>query len=251
MTDKVLLVGRGPLMVEAVRFFEGKGVHVLPLETATYRESAEVTAVVDVMSGPLEEKMKDLREAEALVAKNVPIFSSVLRYMATRIAAGLKGPERLVGFSPLLLEEGEVLEASRPLQAEEDASWDRHLRLWERWGKRVEILGDEPGLVFPRTLALMVNEAAWILTEGGADRRDIDTAMKKGTNHPFGPLEWADQIGVDQVLAILEGLQEELGDDRYRPAPFLRRMVYAGRLGESTGQGFHRYETVKAGDGHA
>jgi 3-hydroxybutyryl-CoA dehydrogenase len=91
-------------------------------------------------------------------------------------------------------------------------------------------------------LALLVNEAAFALSEGVARARDIDLAMKKGTNYPFGPLEWADEIGIDQIIAILLGLQRELGEDRYRPAPLLRKMSYAGFLGQASARGFYLYE---------
>jgi 3-hydroxybutyryl-CoA dehydrogenase len=88
---------------------------------------------------------------------------------------------------------------------------------------------------------MIINEAAFALMEGVASAEDIDTAMKLGTNYPLGPLEWADRIGLDQVLAVLEGLQAEYGDDRYRPAPLLRQLVRAGHCGQSTGRGFHSY----------
>ena len=74
-----------------------------------------------------------------------------------------------------------------------------------------------------------------------AQAEDIDQAMRLGTNYPLGPLRWADQIGLDEVLAVLEGLQRETGDDRYRPAPLLKKMVLAGWLGENSGRGFYNY----------
>jgi 3-hydroxybutyryl-CoA dehydrogenase len=100
---------------------------------------------------------------------------------------------------------------------------------------------DAPGLVFPRILSLIVNEAARSLDEGVA-AGDIDTAMRLGVNYPAGPLGWADRAGLDEVLAVLEGLQRETGDDRYRPAPLIRKMVLAGRLGEASGRGFYDYK---------
>ena len=95
--------------------------------------------------------------------------------------------------------------------------------------------------MFPRILSLIINEAARSLDEGIATAEEIDVALRLGTNYPQGPLRWADEIGLDEVLAVLEGLQEETGDDRYRPAPLLRKMVRAGRLGEAAGRGFHEY----------
>lgn len=94
------------------------------------------------------------------------------------------------------------------------------------------------GLVFPRIVSLIMNEAARSLGEEVTGADEIDIAMRLGVNYPQGPLRWADQAGLDEVLAVLEGLQRETGDDRYRPAPLLKRMVQAGWLGERTGRGF-------------
>jgi 3-hydroxybutyryl-CoA dehydrogenase len=88
---------------------------------------------------------------------------------------------------------------------------------------------------------LLVNEAARSLEEGVAKAEEIDIAMRLGVNYPQGPLRWGDQVGLDEVLAVLEGLQRETGDDRYRPTPLLKRLVTAGFLGETTGKGFYSY----------
>jgi 3-hydroxybutyryl-CoA dehydrogenase len=96
--------------------------------------------------------------------------------------------------------------------------------------------------MFPRILSLIVNEAARALEEGVASAEEIDIAMRLGVNYPQGPLKWADQIGLDEVLAVLEGLQRETGDDRYRPAPLLKKLVSADFLGEITGRGFYVYK---------
>lgn len=89
----------------------------------------------------------------------------------------------------------------------------------------------------------MVNEAAGVLSEGTAAAKDIDLAMKLGTNYPMGPMEWGDSIGLDLVLEVMKGLYNEWGEDRYRPSPLLRRMVQSGRLGKKTLHGFYRYES--------
>ncbi|MEK6252519.1 MAG: 3-hydroxyacyl-CoA dehydrogenase family protein [Actinomycetota bacterium] len=104
-------------------------------------------------------------------------------------------------------------------------------------GLHVEWVGDSPGLVLGRIVCQLVNEAAFALQKGVGSAAAIDTAMRLGFNYPHGPLEWGDAIGLDHVLAVLDALHEELGEERYRAAPLLRRMVAEGRLGRRTGSG--------------
>ena len=105
-------------------------------------------------------------------------------------------------------------------------------------GLHVEWVGDSPGLVLGRIVCQLVNEAAFALGKGVADADGIDTAMRLGFNYPEGPLRWGDRIGLDHVLAVLDALHAELGEERYRAAPLLRRLVADGHLGDSTGGGF-------------
>ena len=114
-------------------------------------------------------------------------------------------------------------------------------RFFNSLGKQVEWVGDAPGLVLGRIVCQLVNEAAFAVTEQVGSAADVDTAMRYGYNYPRGPLEWADTIELDQVLATLDALHSELGEERYRAAPLLRRMVAAGKLGRSTGEGFFSY----------
>jgi 3-hydroxybutyryl-CoA dehydrogenase len=109
-------------------------------------------------------------------------------------------------------------------------------------GKHVVWVGDAPGLVLGRIACQIINECAFALGEGVGSARDIDTGMVLGLNHPRGPLSWADQIGLDHVLAVLEALCREYREERYRPAPALRRLVLAGRLGAHTGGGFFDHQ---------
>lgn len=101
---------------------------------------------------------------------------------------------------------------------------------------------ESPGFVVNRILVPMINEAVFLLQEGSASAQDIDTAMQLGANHPMGPpLALADLVGLDICLAIMETLHQELGEDKYRPAPLLRKMVRAGKLGRKTKAGFFEY----------
>ena len=103
------------------------------------------------------------------------------------------------------------------------------------------MVNDSPGFVVNRILFPMINEAVYTLMEGVSTAEDIDAAMKAGANHPMGPLALADLIGLDTTLAVLEVLQRDIGDTKYRPCPLLRRYVAAGRLGRKSGAGFFTY----------
>jgi len=128
-------------------------------------------------------------------------------------------------------------ESSSPLAAA------RAERFFNALGKHVAWVGDAPGLVLGRIVCQVINESAFALGEGVGEARDIDLGMVLGLSHPHGPFEWADAIGLDHVLAVLEALCDEYREERYRPAPALRRLAAAGRLGRASGAGFFDYET--------
>jgi 3-hydroxybutyryl-CoA dehydrogenase len=115
------------------------------------------------------------------------------------------------------------------------------LDVCRKMGKEPWEVNDSPGFISNRVLCPMINEAIFALQEGVGTPEAIDAIMKLGMNHPMGPLALADMVGLDVVLAVLEVLQRDLGDDKYRPAPLLRRMVDAGWLGKKAGRGFYQY----------
>ena len=115
-------------------------------------------------------------------------------------------------------------------------------RFFSTLGKHTAWVGDGPGLVLGRIVCQVINECAFALGEGVGSAEDIDAGMVHGLNYPRGPMAWADQIGLDHVSAILDALHDELGEERYRMAPALRRLGLAGRLGRQTGEGFFRYD---------
>ena len=114
-------------------------------------------------------------------------------------------------------------------------------RFFKALGKHVAWVGDAPGLVLGRIVCQVINESAFALGEGVGSARDIDTGMVLGMSHPRGPFEWADTIGLEHVMAVLVALCEEYREERYRPAPALRRLLAAGRLGRAGGAGFFEY----------
>jgi 3-hydroxybutyryl-CoA dehydrogenase len=146
------------------------------------------------------------------------------------------------------LEKGSTVEVAAGLQSSE-AALNIAQEFWASLGLQTTRVADGPGLVRMRILSMLVNEAATALMDGVATPADIDTAMRLGTNYPRGPLAWGDLIGLDVVLGVMRGLQEEYGEDRYRPCPLLTRYAQAGRLGQKSGKGFFDYgsEVERAG----
>jgi 3-hydroxybutyryl-CoA dehydrogenase len=146
-----------------------------------------------------------------------------------------------IGFHALPpLEETRIVELTRSADADAVAA-QRVEHFFRSLGKHVEWVGDAPGLVLGRIVCQLVNEAAFAIQEEIGSAEDIDTAMRLGFNYPRGPLEWADQIGLEQVVATLDALFEERHEERYRVAPLLRSMLAEGRLGRWAGSGFFEY----------
>lgn len=237
----VLLVGASPLHAELHQLITACGHRVLTLQEAVKVPKA-VSLAIEVTNSHLEAKAEQLRELDRLLAPSVPIVTTSLAVTATEAASWTQHPERVCGFGTLVpLAERELFEIAPALQTDE-AVIGAVASFFHSLGKETEIVEDEVGLVFPRILSLIINEAAFALMEKVATPQDIDTAMKKGTNYPFGPLEWADRIGLDEIFAIVRGLHRDLAEERYRPAPLLRKLVLANRVGVRSGQGFYTYE---------
>jgi 3-hydroxybutyryl-CoA dehydrogenase len=187
-------------------------------------------------------KIDLLKEAQKSLTADGILASNTSSISITQLAAATNHPDRFIGmhfFNPVPLMK--LVEVVRGLQTS-DETVVRAVALAEEVGKTPVECNDHPGFVSNRVLMPMINEAVCCLAEGVAEADAIDQIMKLGMNHPMGPLALADLIGLDVCLYIMEVLHRDLGEDRYRPSPLLRKMVQAGRLGKKNGRGFYKYE---------
>ena len=197
--------------------------------------------LVEAVPEKLDIKRHALTEADRLLRDDVIIASNTSSIAMTTLAAMTKRPDRFVGMHfmnpvPVMT----LVEVIRALQTS-DASFNLTMELSKKLGKTPVAVNDAPGFVSNRVLMPLINEAAYTVMEGVATPEAVDTVMKLGMNHPMGPLELADFIGLDVCVDIMHVLHEGLGDPKYRPCPLLVRMVDAGWLGRKSGRGFYSY----------
>ncbi|MFW5946354.1 MAG: 3-hydroxybutyryl-CoA dehydrogenase [Candidatus Natronoplasma sp.] len=198
--------------------------------------------IIEAVVEDVEIKKEVFSDLDEICGPETILASNTSTIPITELASATERPENFIGmhfFNPVSLMD--LVEVIRGLETE-DTTTETILSLTRQIGKEPVEVKDSPGFAVNRMLIPMINEAVFTLHEGVASKEDIDKVMKMGANHPMGPLELADMIGLDVVLEIMEVLHEEMGDDKYRPCPLLRKMVRAGKLGKKTGEGFYDYK---------
>lgn len=197
--------------------------------------------VIEAVPENLDLKRRIFTDLDHIAPPHAILASNTSSISITALGAATRRPEKVVGlhfFNPVAVM---ALVEVIPGQATDPTTIDTVTEFARRLGKTPVRTLDSAGFIVNRLLCPMLNEAIFALQEGLGTKEDIDTAMKLGASHPMGPLELADYVGLDVLLDVMTVLHTNLGEDKYRPAPLLRRMVAAGHLGRKTGRGFYTY----------
>ncbi len=231
------LVGKGKLTAEQRAAIMGR---ISVAEGYAAFENCDV--VVEAATENQELKKKIFSDLDKAVKPGAILASNTSSISITLLGAQTKRPEKVIGMHfmnpvPVM----KLVEIVRGL-ATDEATYATVIELGRRFGKSLVTAKDIPGFIVNRLLIPFLNEACFALQESLGSVDDIDNGVKLGLNHPMGPFELADLIGLDTCLAISEVLHAELGDDKYRPCPLLRQYVAAGWLGRKVGRGFYEYK---------
>ncbi|HWU90527.1 MAG TPA: 3-hydroxyacyl-CoA dehydrogenase NAD-binding domain-containing protein [Kofleriaceae bacterium] len=207
-----------------------------------HEDLVECDLVIEAAPEREDLKLGIFKSLGALCKDDSILASNTSSISITKLASASGRPDRVIGMHfmnpvPLM----KLVEIVRGLPTSE-ATYQATVELAHRFGKTTIGARDIPGFIVNRMLIPLLNEACYGLYEGLGIASDIDTGVRLGLNHPMGPLELADLIGLDTCLAIAEVLHRELGDDKYRPCPLLRQYVAAGWLGKKVGRGFYEYD---------
>jgi 3-hydroxybutyryl-CoA dehydrogenase len=209
--------------------------------TTTLDRVAEAGLVVEAATENPALKLDIFRDLDRLASPEAILASNTSSISITKIAGVTKRPDKVIGMHfmnpvPLM----RLIEIIRGLGTSPDTT-STVVDVSRRMGKEPVEAKDSPGFISNRILCPMINEAVFALQEGIGSPEAIDTVMKLGMNHPMGPLQLCDLIGLDVVLYVMEVLHRDMGEDKYRPCPLLRQMVDAGYLGRKSGRGFYQY----------
>lgn len=229
--------------VEKGRLSEQEKVEILErlIPSTEMKNAGHVDLIIEAATENMNIKKKLFKELDEVASVHAILATNTSSLPITEIAAATKRPKQVIGMHfmnpvPVM----KLVEIIRGLATSEEV----YKKIEETAGVLGKIpveVNDFPGFVSNRILMPMINEAIFTLYEGVASKEAIDEVMKLGMNHPMGPLQLADFIGLDTCLYIMETLHEGLGDDKYRPCPLLRKYVSAGWLGKKTGRGFYQY----------
>ena len=208
-----------------------------------HRDLSECDVVIEAAPEKEELKLGIFKSLGEVCRDDAILASNTSSISITKLATASRRPDRVIGMHfmnpvPVM----KLVEIVRGLPTSQ-ATYDTIIELAQRFGKTTIGARDIPGFIVNRMLIPLLNEACYGLYEGLGTAGDIDTGVRLGLNHPMGPLELADLIGLDTCLAIAEVLHRELGDDKYRPCPLLRQYVAAGWLGKKVGRGFYEYDS--------
>ncbi|WP_019414980.1 3-hydroxybutyryl-CoA dehydrogenase [Paenisporosarcina sp. TG20] len=229
--------------VEKGRMTEDEKLQVLSRITKSLdlNDASDVDLVIEAAVENMEIKQKIFKQLDEITPKHTILATNTSSLPITEIAAATNRPELVIGMHfmnpvPVM----KLVEIIRGLATTDDV-YTSIEEMTKKLGKVPVEVNDFPGFVSNRILMPMINEAIYTLYEGVATKEAIDDVMKLGMNHPMGPLQLADFIGLDTCLYIMEVLHDGFGDSKYRPCPLLRKYVKAGWLGKKTGRGFYEY----------
>ena len=218
-----------------------------PITLSRIQPTTEVSALaaadfaIEAVPEQLDLKVRLLKDVDAALKPGVILASNTSSISITQLAAQTSRPDKFIGMHfmnpvPIMA----LVEVIRGLATSDD-TFQTTTQLCEKLEKKPVAVNDAPGFVSNRVLMPLINEAAFAVMEGVATPEAVDAVMKMGMNHPMGPLELADFIGLDVCVNILEVLQTGFGDPKYRACPLLRKYVAAGWLGRKSGRGFYKY----------